>query len=678
MAIKKNKPTPGLSYDSATAATQGLDREQIATRAQSSAAPVPNEPVRRYTKQAEMNTGNPDVALATMPSKTSAAYARKAASVYSTPSMARPTLGQVDEDAIREATRQRMQSSVDAINAQYVNLISQEKVQGEERSGQTRAVNARSGLVGADFGMAHQEKTTQYNKGQEKALADEQNMKVQGVLQSIEQRASEEISRKKQESLQQYQIDLGDYNAKQEQAQKVRDEARADLATLAKSRLDLNQLDPNQKAALFKQAGYDPQFGELIYNANKPKPEQIDYKFEKLADGRGMFYGVDPLTGELKRIDVSVDLPPNWEMTIAPDGTVIGFDKNSGQAQLLSEQGAYIKPNDPLDDVLKQAQIDKLKADIKNGQGGEILSVSDAAALGVPYGTTKEQARGIMIQPKLSAEAQKLMSNVQSGQRALATIKNELFGQGSDGKGIDDLSNVKSNIIFRSGMGMAREYASATKEMMDILVRLRTGAAISEQEEKFYKEQLPTLLDNESTIKSKLRRFEELFNSIAPERLEAQSGLQEIDPDVTGGSEGTNPKASFKSFNEYAQNTGNGHVMTGSKFHKGGEVDIDGKIGDPIPAFESGKVIAVKDSGNTGYGKHVIIQNSQGEQIIYGHLSGFNVKVGQTVQGGYAIGKMGNSGNVIAGKGGDGSHLHIEKRDGSGRVIALATNKSYA
>jgi murein DD-endopeptidase MepM/ murein hydrolase activator NlpD len=139
-----------------------------------------------------------------------------------------------------------------------------------------------------------------------------------------------------------------------------------------------------------------------------------------------------------------------------------------------------------------------------------------------------------------------------------------------------------------------------------------------------------------------------------------------------------NTSASFKSFSDYAAVIGNGRIVPGSGAHKGGEVDIDGKIGDPIYAFAGGKVIDVVDQGSKGYGKKITIQDAQGNQYIYGHLSGFNVKKGQAIPAGYPIGLMGNTGNVVASKGGDGSHLHIEKRDSKGRVIALNTSTRLA
>ncbi len=308
--------------------------------------------VRRYTSPAPA-PANP---VPTTPSPTPTAAPT---SYGGNPILSAPTLQGVDENAIREETRKRMQSTIDAINADYANRISQENVQGQDRAGQTRAINARSGLMGSDFGAAQQEKTTQFNKEQVKALEDEKAAKVLAVQQNIEDRASAEIQARKQEALGQYERDFDAY-------QKAQESARADLKALASSGVDLAGLNPAQKAALFKQAGYDEGMGEIIYNAMKPKPSQIDYKFEKLADGQGLFYGTDPVTGQLVEKRVSVPVPPGYSLTVAPDGTPLIFNKDTGEAKVADgfSQGQFAKPTDAasefLDNPKKQAAFNQI------------------------------------------------------------------------------------------------------------------------------------------------------------------------------------------------------------------------------------------------------------------------------------------------------------------------------
>lgn len=435
----------------------------------------------------------------------------------SLPSPVKPILGTVDENQIREQTRQRMQSSIDAINANYANLISQEKIQGQDRSGQTRAINARSGLMGSDFGSAQQEKTTQFNKQQEKYLVDEQNARVTAVMQNIEDRASAEIQMRKQEALGQYERDMAEY-------EKAQTSARADLDTLAASGFDLGKLNPAQKMALFKQAGYDDQFGELIYNAKKPKPKQIDYKFEKLADGKGMFYGVDPQTGELKRVDVSVDLPPEWDMTIAPDGTVIGFDKNTGETRMMSKQGQFAKPES-----------------FSDGS----LSADMALKLGLPQGTTQKEALPFI--KTFNEEVNAAKNALPQVDKLLSLIK-EVYNH----KGLEAGTG-----IFRVGTAIpstyGKEFVAKFDQLkaalsLDNIKYLKGTGAISDAEQQLLANAASSLRRNSSTsaVKEELNRLFTETAAYKEKLLEKSTATLNIANEFEqqyGGSSGTNPKA---------------------------------------------------------------------------------------------------------------------------------------
>lgn len=127
----------------------------------------------------------------------------------------------------------------------------------------------------------------------------------------------------------------------------------------------------------------------------------------------------------------------------------------------------------------------------------------------------------------------------------------------------------------------------------------------------------------------------------------------------------------YKNFSDYTSRVGNGKVVTGSPYHQGLEVDIDGTSGDLIPSFTSGKVVKVENS-DKGYGNSVLVEDANGNIIRYAHLQAPSVGLGQTVVAGQPLGTMGRSGNVIGGGSPDsGSHLHIEARDKSGKLIPL-------
>jgi murein DD-endopeptidase MepM/ murein hydrolase activator NlpD len=91
--------------------------------------------------------------------------------------------------------------------------------------------------------------------------------------------------------------------------------------------------------------------------------------------------------------------------------------------------------------------------------------------------------------------------------------------------------------------------------------------------------------------------------------------------------------------------------INGTNMHYG--LDLDGNIGDPIVAAVSGVVTFSGWRG--GYGNLVIIQ-ADGVDYYYAHASELIAQVGQSVQAGQLIAKIGATGNVT------GPHLHFEVR----------------
>jgi murein DD-endopeptidase MepM/ murein hydrolase activator NlpD len=88
-----------------------------------------------------------------------------------------------------------------------------------------------------------------------------------------------------------------------------------------------------------------------------------------------------------------------------------------------------------------------------------------------------------------------------------------------------------------------------------------------------------------------------------------------------------------------------------SKFHYG--MDFTAPLGTEVYATGNGTVTGIL-TVQRGLGKHIIIDHGFGYVSIYGHLSNFNVKVGQKVQRGDVIGYVGNTGTSVA------NHLHYE------------------
>jgi murein DD-endopeptidase MepM/ murein hydrolase activator NlpD len=101
--------------------------------------------------------------------------------------------------------------------------------------------------------------------------------------------------------------------------------------------------------------------------------------------------------------------------------------------------------------------------------------------------------------------------------------------------------------------------------------------------------------------------------------------------------------------------TNGGYISSGmgyrwGSYHRG--IDIARPSNYTIKAADNGTVSFAGWDGS--YGRKVVINHNNGFQTVYAHLSSINVRVGQVVPAGSAIGVMGSTGNST------GVHLHFE------------------
>ena len=99
-------------------------------------------------------------------------------------------------------------------------------------------------------------------------------------------------------------------------------------------------------------------------------------------------------------------------------------------------------------------------------------------------------------------------------------------------------------------------------------------------------------------------------------------------------------------------------IHGGQRLHAG--VDIANSVGTPISAAGDGVVF--RAGWHSSYGNHVMITHSMNGKTyttVYAHMSSLNVSVGQVVNKGQGIGKMGSTGAST------GSHLHFELHNGT-------------
>jgi len=96
-----------------------------------------------------------------------------------------------------------------------------------------------------------------------------------------------------------------------------------------------------------------------------------------------------------------------------------------------------------------------------------------------------------------------------------------------------------------------------------------------------------------------------------------------------------------------------------TRAHKG--VDIVAPRGTPVTAPAAGVVQAATEryGDASAYGTVVVLDHGDGWQTLFAHLDGFDVAVGDRVQAGQPIGRVGSTGKASR------PHLHVElRRDG--------------
>jgi murein DD-endopeptidase MepM/ murein hydrolase activator NlpD len=185
-------------------------------------------------------------------------------------------------------------------------------------------------------------------------------------------------------------------------------------------------------------------------------------------------------------------------------------------------------------------------------------------------------------------------------------------------------------------------------------VTVRKGRFATEklQVGKQFVEPSPEQIKRGDVERQKLR---DIFDHVTPERL--WDGKFRIPLDgVTTGS-----------------NFGRRRILNGNPGSPHGGVDLPGATGTPVHAAQSGRVVLAEElffAGNT-----VVVDHGLGIYTLYGHLSEIDAKVGDALEAGAVVGKVGATGRVT------GPHLHwgltVEKaRVNPLQLVTLLGNSS--
>jgi murein DD-endopeptidase MepM/ murein hydrolase activator NlpD len=173
--------------------------------------------------------------------------------------------------------------------------------------------------------------------------------------------------------------------------------------------------------------------------------------------------------------------------------------------------------------------------------------------------------------------------------------------------------------------------ASGEKISCRARVEVKKGRFATEklQVGKQFVEPSPEQIKRADEERQKLR---DIFDRATPERLWDGNFRIPLDGVTTG------------------TNFGRRRILNGNPGSPHGGVDLPGTTGTPIHAAQRGKVVLAEElffAGNA-----VVVDHGLGIYTFYGHLSEIGVKVGDAVEAGAVLGKVGATGRVT------GPHLH--------------------
>lgn len=103
----------------------------------------------------------------------------------------------IDEEAIKQQKLQQVQANIDALRQVYAQKLRETQRQGQNRLGQSSAIQARSGMLGSDFGAAQTSEIGQFNADIENSVRMEEQAAIEALKAQAEDRASQVIREKR-------------------------------------------------------------------------------------------------------------------------------------------------------------------------------------------------------------------------------------------------------------------------------------------------------------------------------------------------------------------------------------------------------------------------------------------------------------------------------------------------
>ena len=190
---------------------------------------------------------------------------------------------------------------------------------------------------------------------------------------------------------------------------------------------------------------------------------------------------------------------------------VIGKLSELGQRAIPAIAGIGASSPDRVESALGESLSGGMQIGI--GAGPQKLSVQEALSLAQQIMPNASESETMSLAKMLMTEASPDVSVASiSAQGALADIA-KLVNIISENNGVP----FSSALPFGGFSEEGQVYKNAARNVYDLVTRTRTGAALNQSEEEFYKQFVPGITDTPASIQDKIKRLQDLYSSLAGE-----------------------------------------------------------------------------------------------------------------------------------------------------------------
>lgn len=321
------------------------------------------------------------------------------------------------------------------------------------------------------------------------------------------------------------------------------------------------------------------------------------------------------------------------------------------------------------------AQISQLDTDI--AQAGERLSSAETYLADTEVELGRVEAELTAKQAELERERQRLRDESIAAYMRAGKPNPDLGMAMRDPKGLDDFarSRIYADVVMTDRkvvIARVAEMEAATEVLHAEAGRTRDEAAAARDSVAAEKAGLEASREERNAAQvaaqAAAAQQEELAHQLEERREQAEQRYADsiLTSDTIGvmlESRQRGQKPPESTYGIFLNPIKNGRIVSPygeridpfthtPKVHAG--LDIDAVMGEPVRASEAGTVVIASEQG--GYGLAVVIDHGNTLATLCGHMSAFNVKVGDKVERGDVVGLAGSTGWST------GPHCHWEVR----------------